>query len=299
MPKRTALPFHLQLGPFGVADALASGISPSRLRGKDLRTPFRGVRIPHIQPLDHVDAYAQRMPAHQHFSHITAALLWGFELPPRLTGGPLHVTAVFPHRGPRIAGVIGHQGLPDRSVMLRRSVRVSTAADTWCALATTLSLDELIIAGDSATRRKSPLTSLNELAAAVSVAEGKRGNRRAREALGFVRARTDSSRETELRLMIIRSGLPEPIVNYPIRNEYGAFVAFGDLAYPEYKVLVEYDGGQHREDEKQFNRDIDRLDDVMELDWRVIRVNKSHVVARSASRLAKIRTALVDRGWKP
>ena len=130
-------------------------------------------------------------------------------------------------------------------------------------------------------------------------AKGSPGARRAREAFALLRPRTDSPGETTLRLLIIRSGLPEPVVNFTITNELGVFVAYGDLAYPQYKVLVEYDGGQHRDDEAQFNRDIDRLDDVMELTWRVIRVNKSHVDSRSAARIAKIRTALVERGWRP
>ena len=115
-------------------------------------------------------------------------------------------------------------------------------------------------------------------------------------AASLVRARTDSPRETVSRLALIRAGLPEPAVNFEIRDAEGRFVAFGDLAFPQYKVLVEYDGGQHREDEKQFNRDINRLDDIMQLDWRVVRINKSH---SSAQMVAKATAALRSRGWTP
>lgn len=247
-----------------------------------------------------VDAYARRMPQHQHFSHLTAARLWRITLPGRLSDARLHVSATYPQRAPRVAGIVGHQALPDLHIVeLRAGVRVSSVADTWRALAITLTLDELIVAGDSTVRRKNPLTSMAALEAAVTRAEGSRGARRAREALALIRPRTDSPRETTLRLLIIRSGLPEPVVNFTITNESGGFVGYGDLAYPQYKVLVEYDGGQHRDDEKQFNRDIDRLDDIMELTWRVIRVNKSHVDSRSSTRIAKIRTALLERGWRP
>jgi hypothetical protein len=184
-------------------------------------------------------------------------------------------------------------------ITLSGGLRVSSPADTWRALATILTLDELVIAADSLTRRKRPITTIDALVAATRRHAGGRGARRAAAALALARAGTDSPKETVWRLLMVRAGLPEPVVNFPILNEHGAFVALGDMAYPEYKVLVEYDGGQHRENEKQFNRDIDRLDDVMELDWRVIRVNKSHVDGRSASRLAKIRTALIERGWQP
>ena len=300
MPDRTPLPDHLSRAPFAVQEALAAGLPPSRMQARDLSAPYRGVRVPRGVTVTAVDAYARRMPPHQHFSQITAARLWRITLPGRLVDARLHVSATYPQRAPQVAGVVGHQALPDlQLVELRPGVRVSSVADTWRALATTLTLDELIIAGDSTVRRKNPLTSMAALEAAVLRATGSPGARRAREAFALLRPRTDSPRETTLRLLIIRSGLPEPVVNFTITNELGVFVAYGDLAYPQYKVLVEYDGGQHRDDEAQFNRDIDRLDDVMELTWRVIRVNKSHVDSRSAARIAKIRTALVERGWRP
>ena len=113
-----------------------------------------------------------------------------------------------------------------------------------------------------------------------------------------MRAGVDSPKETELRLAIVRLGLPEPEVNVPILNRYGAFIAFGDLVYRAYRILVEYDGEQHFDDVSQYHRDIDRLDDVMEDGWRVIRINKSHL-RRPAVIDYKIRTALLAAGWHP
>ncbi len=82
-------------------------------------------------------------------------------------------------------------------------------------------------------------------------------------------------------------------------NRYGAFMALGDLVYVRYRILIEYDGGVHREDEKQFHKDIDRLDEPMEEGWRVIRVNNSHLGVRKHALVARIRRALLDRGWTP
>jgi very-short-patch-repair endonuclease len=87
--------------------------------------------------------------------------------------------------------------------------------------------------------------------------------------------------------------LPEPEVNAPIRNRYGAIVAHADLAYPAQRVVIEYDGGHHRADERQYNIDIDRLDELMEEGWRVIRVNKN-LLARRATLVGKVRTALAE-----
>ena len=97
----------------------------------------------------------------------------------------------------------------------------------------------------------------------------------------------------------MRAGLPEPEVNGVILNRMGVKLATGDLVYRRYRVLLEYDGGQHRTDEEQYHWDIDRLDDLMEDTWRVIRINKSHLRTRPAPVIRKVQTALRAAGWHP
>jgi len=143
-------------------------------------------------------------------------------------------------------------------------------------------------------RRKDPAASMEKLVAAVAGARRRPGVAKLRAALSLVRPRTDSARETMLRLIIVRAGLPEPEVNAVIQDAFGRFVAFGDLYFRSYKVLVEYDGGGHFE-QRQFDIDIERLDDVMALDIRVIRVNKA-LMATPDRVIAKITTALNARG---
>jgi very-short-patch-repair endonuclease len=45
-----------------------------------------------------------------------------------------------------------------------------------------------------------------------------------------------------------------------------------DLTYLEYRVLIEYEGDQHRGDKRQWNRDIDRYDDFVVASFTVIRI---------------------------
>ena len=177
-------------------------------------------------------------------------------------------------------------------------VPVASAVDAWVQLSSQLSLDEIVILGDALVCRQSPPATVEDLIAAVRRHVGRPGARTLREACALVRPRTDSPKETELRLLIVRAGLPEPEVNWRLVNRYGAFMAFGDLVYPRYKILIEYDGADHRE-ETQFYRDIDRLDEPMEEDWRVLRVNKSHLGAARHALIRRIRTALLQRGWNP
>ena len=194
-------------------------------------------------------------------------------------------------------GVVGHL---DRDATVRvtsvSGLRVASPPDTWCSLASVLSLDELVILGDAVVRRKHPLATIAELGRAVAGHAGRRGCQRLRKAFVEVRPGTDSPRETRTRLVLVRAGLPEPRINWPITNRHGAFLALGDLAYPDFRVLIEYDGGTHFGDDARAYHDIDRLDAVMAEGWRVIRLNKTHGAAAIVSRVQR---ALVDAGWSP
>ncbi|GAA2029469.1 hypothetical protein GCM10009819_11400 [Agromyces tropicus] len=88
-------------------------------------------------------------------------------------------------------------------------------------------------------------------------------------------------------------------MNAPIRDAAGRLVAIGDLGYPDHRVLMEYDGEQHRTDDRQFGRDVDRLDDLAHLGWRVVRFTKAHRGAALRARFDRVRDELVARGWTP
>jgi len=75
-------------------------------------------------------------------------------------------------------------------------------------------------------------------------------------------------------------------------------VAHGDLVWPEFRVVLEYEGRQHAEDSRQFAIDIRRLDDIAALEYRVIRVDRQLFAARS-DLLQRISGALVRGGWSP
>jgi hypothetical protein len=241
-------------------------------------------------------AYSARMPAGQFFSHTTAAQLLDLRMPDGFRETGLHVTSLAPNRAPRGAGVIGH-GARQATVTVTNGLRVLSALETWCQLSGNLGIDDLVVMGDGLVRRKKPLASMDELRHAAARYPG-RGCRRLRQALELVRAGTDSARETTLRLIVLRAGFPEPEVNGLILNSYGAEIAHGDLVFREYRTILEYEGRQHSENARQFAIDIARLDDLMEERWRVIRVDAG-LLARRATLLAKLDTALRSSGWSP
>ena len=66
-----------------------------------------------------------------------------------------------------------------------------------------------------------------------------------RRALRLMRENTDSSQETRSRIVLLRYGLPCPEVNYAIRLKGYSHVFFADMAYPDLKIIIEYDGRHH------------------------------------------------------
>jgi hypothetical protein len=271
-------------------------VSRSRLRRTDLVTPFHGVRLPsapnpELTTIQQCEAFRARMDDGQFFSHVTAAIIYGLPVPSRDEFAErIHVSVVKPRRAPRGAGIAGHKLMVDPNTLRDwNGFRVPDPVEVWCELAATFSVDELVVAGDALLRRKSPLAESSRLITAAARAINRPGVDRLRQAVSLVRARTDSPTETMLRLAILRAGLPEPEVNWAILDAAGTFRGFADLAFPRFRVLVEYYGDHHRTDPRQYFTDVDRLWTFETLGWRVVRVNKSHPTPEAIHR---IRTAL-------
>lgn len=300
MRKRIPLPPGLEFGAFTSAEARAAGLSTKRLRSSDVEHPFYGVHLAAGLPQDLIDrcrAFEKRMPADGVFSHSTAALLYGLPLPTRVENDlKLHVVVTAPARAPRVAGVVGHSVAVCPPVLLVAGIRVVDPIGAWCQLAAALHLDDLIAIGDGLLAGRIPLATSEGIDVRVLENMGLRGSRRLREAALLIRPRVESRRETFLRLFLVRCGFPEPDTNREIALPAGRPRVRGDLVYLQYRVLVEYDGEQHRTDDAQFNRDLERLHDLRDANWIVITVRKGsspdwvrdHVDA-----------ALRSRGWRP
>ncbi|MEV8025487.1 hypothetical protein [Microbacterium sp. NPDC080220] len=284
---------------FLVAHALDAGVTRRRLRHPSLAAPFYGVRS--REEAHDVKAlalgYLPKLRAGEHFSHATALVLAGGWAPDRLRSA-LDVTAIPPIVRARGAGVRGHRSQAAR-LRLVDGMPVVEPAVAWCQAASLLSDRELVVAADALLRRHHPVLTVDALEAAVAERDGSRGVRRLRRALELTEPQTDSVAETFLRLDAREAGLPPFEVNAEIRDAHGRFLAYGDLVHAPTKVLLEYDGQQHRLDDRQFARDVDRLDDLAAAGWRVIRVNRSHRGAARRWALERTRAALLERGWRP
>ena len=227
-------------------------------------------------------------------SHLSAARLHGIPLPTRLESDTrVHVTMI-QGRAPRGPGVAGYTTRRDPHTLLLGPLRVTSPARTWADLAALLTVDELVVAGDRLVGLPQPLATPTEISDAVTDRRGLRGSRNLAYALELVRAGSRSPRETRARLALVRAGLPEPELNAPIAVR--GRTLHGDLVYRSRRVVLEYEGDQHRTDAGQWAHDLERYNDLSEAGWLVIRASRKLSDTDLAARATR---ALISRGWKP
>ena len=303
MPARIALPPELVDEPFSVRLADDLGVSKHRLRGRDLAKPYRGLRTVMPAPMSVLDlsrAYAARMPATHVFSHGTAGVLHGMPLPARLQlDRRLHVTVPAENRPPQMAGVVGHElraSLMD--VELLGLLPVTSPLQTWIDLGPLLRLGELVAVADFLCAGAQPRYAPEDLRAAAAGLAGRRGCRALREAAALARARVDSPKETEVRLLLVDSGLPEPVVNFQVTDAAGRIIARVDLSWPQFRVCIEYEGDIHRTDRQRFRSDITRRERIEDAGWRVIRITDDDIANGGRDLLRRVRATLTARGWR-
>lgn len=181
-----------------------------------------------------------------------------------------------------------------------RLVTCTSALRTWFDLAGCLGLDELVMAGDFVLRRTNPLSSAAAMEGYLAGKRGMAGYRRARQAQSLIRAGTDSPKETELRLLLVRHGLPEPEINLPLFDETGRWIEDPDLAYEREKVAIQYDGGHHATP-VQRRSDIFRDENARDAGWRVVVLTQSDLTPFAPgiepTAVSRVRAALRERGW--
>lgn len=277
--------------------AREAGIQRGRLRGRDLEHPFHGVHVPLTVDLEVTAlcaALVTRVPTNAFFCGPTAAALYGIPLPRRIERAyTTHVAVPAPATAPVGRGISGHSfRVADGEVRMLDGLRVSTPARTWCELSAVLSLDELIAAGDYLIHYERRLTSRAQLGELVLRFPARQGRVSRVAALSELHDRSESPRETDLRLLCTRAGLPGLSVNMKIRTS-GGFDYRADLAFARSKVIVEYQSRFHDSADRQV-KDRTRRSRLQADGWLVLEVS-SEDLRRPDELLARIMRAVADR----
>lgn len=192
------------------------------------------------------------------------------------------------HRLPDL--LIRGDAAADDEVVRIGGIPVTTPERTAFDLACWYPLDEAVVAIDAlanATGLKVP--DVERVAARYP---GRRGIATARKTLDLVDGGSESPRETQLRLQIINAGLPRPETQLTIFDRRGYRIARADMGYPDLLIAIEYEGDHHRTDEKQFNRDIHRIEQMEAAGWIVIRITSKD---RPEQVIRRIRAAIARR----
>ena len=138
-------------------------------------------------------------------------------------------------------------------------------------VASILPHDEVVIAIDSLVRRDPPVrgVTLEAIRIAADTYGSRWGSSALRKALRDAQPNTDSPGETRTRLLLGRAGFPQPAINHPVVDPDTGQMRYLDLAYPEHRIGVEYDGDYHRLTKKQWRSDQARKDSLASVGWEL------------------------------
>jgi len=107
--------------------------------------------------------------------------------------------------------------------------------------------------------------------------------------LALLAARAESPMETRLRWLLIQGGLPRPEVQTDLRDAASRFVGRADLYYPSARLVVEFDGGNHRE---RLVEDDRRQNLIVNAGYRLLRYTAADIYSRPDVVVAQVRAAL-------
>lgn len=185
---------------------------------------------------------------------------------------------------------------------------------TWAALSRHLSQVEVIVQADAIVRATAcPMhITTNDITTFLNRTGEFAGKNRCRAALPFLSTITDSPMEARAVLALMKEGMPRPRTQWKIYIPELNWMATVDMAYPEQRVIIEYDGDAHRVDKKQYRWDERKrqalrsmgytvivvfADDVLTADGRnhfALRVGKALHVEVSGQPIPEYRALLND-----
>jgi hypothetical protein len=239
------VPPELTKRPFTLDEARAAGLTLSALRGKAWRRLSAELYCWNDlkeSPWLLLSAWQRLLPAEAVFSGATAAWMFGLDLEPT---DPVEIVV------PPGSGIRSRDRLSVRRCELQRAEVVSIRGLHATALPRTLaglclqgSAVEALVAIDMALC--AGLTDVAALVRYADKAKGRAGAGKLRTLVSLA-APAESPMETRLRWLLIQAGLPHPEVQTNLHDGEGGFIGRADLYYPAAKLILEYDGGNHRD----------------------------------------------------
>jgi len=291
--------------PFLLADLEPSGLTPRRLRtlvrNGSVRRVLKGVFVRGDVP-DSVELRAAAaslvLPPQTVVCDRSAAWLHGidcFDQSEDPARGALEVVAIDDQertRRPELYG--GKRTLVDEDVCEVSGVRTTSPARTAADIARLRGRHTAIAVLD-AFARDHGVTQADH-ARLLSRLKGHRGVIQYRQLAPLADPRSESFAESWTRIEILDQGLPAPTPQFWVELPGFGRVRL-DLAYPQWKIAVEYDGEEFHTSARDRAADLRRRDALRAAGWIVIVVTKDDLRRTSHGRwLLDIAEAVRERG---
>jgi hypothetical protein len=237
---------------------------------------FRGIYADASRDLGHrvrcTAAAAFLLPPGAAIAGRSAAHLYGAGNPG--TDDPVEVV-VPPGSQVRVNGIRAHYAaVSDGDRRRHDDLAITTPERTCWDLAQWLDTVEAVVLIDQLLRAR--VVTVQAMEAYARARAGDRGWKRLLHVANLAEPGAESPPESRVRVRIVLAGLPRPVPQYVI-DDHGRFLARVDLAWPEHRVAVEYDGLWHAGSAEQIHADRQRLNRLVGSDWVVLHVTSKRL----------------------
>jgi len=261
-------------GPFTLDDARAAGLSRGALRGSAWRRIASRLYVPTSGPMDTwklLKTWKRLLPTEAVFSARTA--VWMHGLPLKVSDVVYVVTP--PRTTIHRAGVLARRcRLAESDVVTVKGLRATTLHRALADLCFYEQPVEVLVAIDMALHKR--LTDRDKLLQFARTAVGIKRIRLFR-LLAELGEPAQSPMETRLRWLLREAGLPRPLVQVELYDDFGDLIGIADLYYPKHRLVIEYDGANHRD---RLVSDDRRQNLLMREGYRILRFTAPDVFER-------------------
>jgi very-short-patch-repair endonuclease len=285
--------------PFRGSAAVAAGhLSRRQLAGPRLRRLLPDIYVGAHVAVDHFvwcEAAALLLPDGAAIGGWSALSLYRQDLQP-LPDAQVEVVVPPPKRlraHPRLR--VRRSRLASHHIRHWSRIPATTAVLTAFDLARWSDLVEAVIGLDALLLND--VVTVAELTAFAKANSALHGGKLVTDRLRLAARGAESPMETRTRLVLVLGGLPEPVVQYEVHNSLGRMIGRLDLAYPAWKVGIEYEGDRHREPDR-FRRDVGRLNQLRLAGWTILRFTADDVLRYPGRMVRHVRAVLPPEALK-
>lgn len=297
--------------PFLNTSGIDIGLTNSQIRRalseRRLRTMFRGVSVDATVPDTRelrIAAIKLVAPPYAVVCDCSASWLHGVDAYRPGDRFDLVPSLVVPHSRTRIerSNVRCRQAIiPDADVTQVDGVLVTNPTRTAADLLRTLRPPYALAAADGLAH--AGLVDPLELWHYVARLKGYRWIVQARRLADLVEPDTESPGESWTRLRLVDAGFPRPEAQFSITDRSGREIYRLDLAYPEVRIAIEYDGVEFHTDKSDIDHDAERRQLLRDRwGWRTVIADRAKILGDDATFEWEIgellgRTPMLPRQW--